>query len=52
MGRTAQVRISVVGDALVAGVGDLKALGWVGRVAARTPQDEMPVTMFPCCCWL
>jgi acyl-CoA thioesterase I len=48
MGRMpAQVRICVVGDALVAGVGDLKALGWVGRVAARTPQDELPVTMFP-----
>jgi lysophospholipase L1-like esterase len=47
MGRApAQVRICVVGDALVAGVGDLKALGWVGRVSARTPQDEMPVTMF------
>lgn len=30
-------RICVVGDALVAGVGDPKALGWTGRVAARTP---------------
>src|SRR4029453_5898279 len=43
----AQVRICVVGDALVAGLGDRKALGWVGRVAARTPQDETPVTLFP-----
>ena len=42
----AEVRICVVGDALVAGVGDLKALGWVGRVSARTPQDEIPVTTF------
>ena len=41
------VRVSVVGDALVAGHGDPKALGWVGRVAARTPQDELPVTLFP-----
>ncbi len=32
---TTQVRICVVGDALVSGVGDPKALGWVGRVAAR-----------------
>ena len=30
-------RVCVVGDALVAGVGDPKALGWTGRVAARTP---------------
>lgn len=29
-------RVVVVGDELVAGVGDPKALGWVGRVAART----------------
>lgn len=31
------VRICVFGDSFVAGVGDPKALGWVGRVAARTP---------------
>ncbi len=30
-------RLSVVGDELAAGVGDPKGLGWVGRVAARTP---------------
>ncbi len=30
-------RICVVGDAFAAGVGDPKALGWTGRVAARTP---------------
>jgi lysophospholipase L1-like esterase len=29
--------VCVVGDAFVAGVGDPKALGWTGRVAARTP---------------
>lgn len=29
-------RIIVVGDELIAGVGDPRALGWVGRVAART----------------
>jgi lysophospholipase L1-like esterase len=27
----------VVGDELVAGVGDPRAIGWVGRVAAQTP---------------
>jgi acyl-CoA thioesterase-1 len=41
-----RLSICVVGDALVAGVGDPKSLGWVGRVAARTPQDERPVTVF------
>ncbi|GAB3238485.1 GDSL-type esterase/lipase family protein [Kineosporia babensis] len=41
-----QVRICVVGDALACGVGDPKALGWVGRVAARTPQDEMALSVY------
>jgi len=41
-----QVRICVVGDALVSGVGDPKALGWVGRVAARTPQDEFTLSVY------
>ena len=40
------IRIVVVGDALVAGAGDPKALGWVGRVAARTPQDEAELGVF------
>ncbi|MFP5336188.1 MAG: GDSL-type esterase/lipase family protein [Actinomycetes bacterium] len=40
-------RVCVVGDALVAGVGDPKALGWVGRVAARTPTEVPPVAVFP-----
>lgn len=35
-----QIRICVVGDELVAGLGDARALGWVGRVAARTPTEE------------
>jgi acyl-CoA thioesterase I len=43
----ADLRICVVGDDLTAGVGDPKALGWVGRVAARTPRAEHPVTLFP-----
>ena len=30
------VRLVVVGDELAAGAGDPRALGWVGRVAART----------------
>lgn len=38
-------RICVVGDELVAGVGDPKALGWVGRVTARTALEPPPVVM-------
>ena len=39
-------RLCVIGDALVAGVGDPKALGWVGRVAARTPVEDPPAAVF------
>lgn len=35
-------RICVIGDELVAGTGDPKGLGWVGRVAARTPLEPLP----------
>lgn len=38
-------RVCVVGDDLVAGIGDARALGWVGRVAARTPADA-PLAVF------
>jgi lysophospholipase L1-like esterase len=31
------VRVCVFGDSFVAGIGDPKSLGWVGRVATRTP---------------
>lgn len=36
------LRIVVVGDELVAGLGDPKSLGWVGRVAARTVAPQPP----------
>ncbi|KAE8762299.1 GDSL-type esterase/lipase family protein [Georgenia thermotolerans] len=36
----AQLRICVIGDELTAGMGDARALGWVGRVMARTPTEE------------
>ena len=39
------LRIVVVGDELVAGAGDPKALGWVGRVVARTIAPEPPVVV-------
>ncbi len=36
----AELRLAIVGDELVAGAGDPKGLGWVGRVAARTPTAD------------
>ena len=39
---TRALRICVVGDELAAGVGDPRALGWVGRVAARTHAPATP----------
>ncbi|GMA30666.1 GDSL-type esterase/lipase family protein [Litorihabitans aurantiacus] len=39
-------RLFVVGDELVAGFGDPRALGWVGRVVARSsPQDLLVHTL-------
>ena len=34
----------MLGDELVAGTGDPRAMGWVGRVAARTPQERFRLT--------
>ncbi|MBT1003085.1 lysophospholipase [Paenarthrobacter sp. DKR-5] len=36
-----KLRIAAVGDELLAGVGDPRALGWWGRTIARTPQDGL-----------
>lgn len=33
------LRIFFVGDELIAGLGDARALGWTGRVLARTPAE-------------
>jgi hypothetical protein len=45
-----KLRIAAVGDELLAGLGDPRALGWLGRVLARTPQDGMSVESYalPC----
>lgn len=40
------LRICVVGDDVVAGIGDPKSLGWTGRVAARTPQPPGGLAVF------
>ncbi len=42
-----RLRVCVVGDDLVAGIGDARALGWVGRVAARSPQPGSALSVFP-----
>lgn len=34
-----ETRLSFIGDELVAGYGDARALGWTGRVMARTPRE-------------
>ncbi|WP_075888802.1 GDSL-type esterase/lipase family protein [Actinomyces provencensis] len=39
------MRICIVGDEMVAGVGDPRGLGWVGRAVARTQFPEPPVVM-------
>ena len=38
-------RILAIGDELVAGAGDPRGLGWVGRVAARTPSEPRPIML-------
>ena len=40
------VRVVVLGDSFVAGYGDPKGLGWVGRVVARTPQEQVDLTVY------
>jgi acyl-CoA thioesterase I len=42
-----ELRVCVVGDDLVAGVGDPRSLGWVGRVGARTIRGGSVVTIYP-----
>jgi lysophospholipase L1-like esterase len=39
------LRLVVVGDELAAGAGDPRALGWVGRVAARTTTPVPPTVL-------
>ncbi|WP_026535991.1 GDSL-type esterase/lipase family protein [Arthrobacter sp. H14] len=42
-----RIRIAAVGDELLAGSGDQRALGWFGRVLARTTDDAASVEAFP-----
>jgi lysophospholipase L1-like esterase len=43
---TRDVRICVVGDSFVTGFGDPKALGWTGRVLARSRSEDVDVTLY------
>ncbi|WP_219415118.1 GDSL-type esterase/lipase family protein [Pseudonocardia nigra] len=38
------LRVFFVGDSFVAGVGDPEDRGWVGRLAARTHREDLPLT--------
>ncbi|MDO4252639.1 MAG: GDSL-type esterase/lipase family protein [Rothia sp. (in: high G+C Gram-positive bacteria)] len=40
------IRLVAVGDDLLAGVGDPRALGWFGRVMARTPQNSASIAAY------
>ncbi|MDQ4490514.1 GDSL-type esterase/lipase family protein [Sinomonas sp. ASV486] len=41
MAHERKLRIAAIGDELLAGNGDPRALGWLGRVLARTPREEL-----------
>lgn len=40
------VRIGAIGDSFVAGVGDPEHLGWIGRLAAGSHRDGLPLTLY------
>lgn len=41
-----QIRVVILGDEILSGVGDPKGLGWLGRVQTRIPQNA-DVAIFP-----
>lgn len=41
-----EIRIVVLGDELTTAIGDTKALGWVGRVIARTPSEDPIIDVY------
>lgn len=44
------IRLVAIGDELLAGNGDRRALGWFGRVLARTPREDLDLAGFPLAC--
>lgn len=45
-----KIRLAAIGDELLAGQGDPRALGWLGRVLARTPRDDIALEAYPLAC--
>ena len=41
-----ETRIVILGDESTTAIGDVKALGWVGRVIARTPSEEPIIDIY------
>ena len=46
MAQERKVRLAAIGDELLAGNGDPRALGWLGRVLARTPREELTLESY------
>lgn len=44
--RNRGIRIVAVGDELLAGIGDPKSLGWLGRVSAKTPKVNPKIDIY------
>ena len=42
----AETRIVILGDETTTAIGDVKALGWVGRVIARTPVEDPIIDIY------
>lgn len=42
-----RIRLIALGDELLAGVGDARALGWLGRAVARQQGVDAPIELFP-----
>jgi acyl-CoA thioesterase I len=41
-----QIRVVILGDEMTTAIGDTKALGWVGRVIARTPTENPQIDIY------
>jgi acyl-CoA thioesterase I len=41
-----ETRVVILGDELTTAIGDSKALGWVGRVIARTPSEDPVIDIY------
>ena len=46
MAHERKLRLAAIGDELLAGHGDPRALGWIGRVLARTPREELTLESY------